>query len=133
MIYLLDTGPLVGLLNRNDPWSDWCVETLQQLSPPFYSCEAVLAEASHFLEGMEAVCKFLDQGELVLAFEAKSEQRRLCGLMSKYRQMSFADACIVRMAEIHRGSVVWTLDRKDFSVYRMRRREPVPFVAPEAQ
>jgi predicted nucleic acid-binding protein len=130
MIYLLDTGPLVGLLNRNDPWSSWCVGVLEQLAPPFYTCEAVLAEASHFLGSMAQVCQLLEEGEMVIAFEAKHERRRLCQLMSKYSQMSFTDACIIRMAEIHRDSIVWTLDRQDFSAYRLRQREPVRFIAP---
>ena len=132
MIYLLDTGPLVALLNRNDPWSSWCIGVLEELTPPFYTCEAVLTEASHFLGSMGEVCKLLDEGELVIAFEAKNERRRLCQLMGKYEQMSFTDACVVRMAEIHRNSVVWTLDREDFSIYRMRRSEPIPFIAPDA-
>ena len=131
MTYLLDTGPLVGLLDRNDPWHAWCVETLQHLSPPFHTCEAVLAEASHFFERMDAVCTLLDSGEVSLNFDAKDEMDRLCQLMGKYEQMSFADASIVRMAEIQRGSIVWTLDRRDFSRYRIRRNEPVPFLAPE--
>jgi hypothetical protein len=43
--------------------------------------------------------------------------------------MSFADACLVRMSEIHPSSVVWTLDR-DFSVYRQHGRQTIPLITP---
>ena len=51
--------------------------------------------------------------------------------MSKYRNvpMSVADACLVRMSELHRGSPVLTLDR-DFEIYRRKRRQPIPILSP---
>lgn len=131
MTYLLDTGPLVGIFKRNDPWFSWCLEVFQHLSPPFFTCEAVLTETSHFLEPMSPVFELLQEGELVLNFQAKAEARQLRQLMEKYEQMSFADACIVRMAELFPDSVVITLDRQDFSVYRMHQRKPIRFIAPE--
>ncbi|MSU24758.1 MAG: hypothetical protein EXS32_13165 [Opitutus sp.] len=52
-------------------------------------------------------------------------------LMRRYadRPMSFADACLVRMAELHAEAVVWTLDA-DFHVYRKHGRQTLALVAP---
>jgi predicted nucleic acid-binding protein len=52
-------------------------------------------------------------------------------MMEKYRQvpMSYADACLVWLAENHLGSPVLTLD-SDFSIYRLDRARTVPIVAP---
>lgn len=51
--------------------------------------------------------------------------------MSKYRNvpMSVADACLVRMSELHRGSLVLTVDR-DFAIYRRKRTHPIPLLSP---
>jgi len=43
--------------------------------------------------------------------------------------MSLADACLVRMAEIHADSEVMTLD-SDFIVYRKSRRKVIPLLRP---
>jgi hypothetical protein len=43
--------------------------------------------------------------------------------------MSYADACLVRMAELHRGAIVWTLDR-DFHIYRKHKRQNLPLRTP---
>jgi hypothetical protein len=44
--------------------------------------------------------------------------------------MSLADACLVRMAEMHADHLVCTLDR-DFAIYRMHGREPLRLMTPE--
>lgn len=44
--------------------------------------------------------------------------------------MSLADACMVRMVEIHSTGVVLTLDRH-FKIYRRNNRQPIAAVMPE--
>jgi uncharacterized protein len=46
--------------------------------------------------------------------------------------MSLADACIVRMAEIHERHAVLTLDA-DFSVYRKDGRIPLALIHPSEE
>jgi hypothetical protein len=43
--------------------------------------------------------------------------------------MSLADACLMRMAEIHPESKVMTLD-SDFVIYRKFRRKVIPLLSP---
>jgi hypothetical protein len=52
-------------------------------------------------------------------------------LLQKYRDtpMSLADACVVRMAEIHDRHDVLTLD-SDFSFYRKHGRVPLKLIHP---
>jgi predicted nucleic acid-binding protein len=45
--------------------------------------------------------------------------------------MSLADACIVRMAEIHDQHAVLTLD-SDFTGYRKHGRSPLTIIHPQA-
>jgi hypothetical protein len=44
--------------------------------------------------------------------------------------MDYADACVLRLAELTAGSVVITTDVKDFSIYRMHRDDAVPVLTP---
>jgi predicted nucleic acid-binding protein len=44
MAVLLDSGPWVALLSRNDTHHRWALEQFRRLPPPFLSCEAVVAE-----------------------------------------------------------------------------------------
>jgi predicted nucleic acid-binding protein len=43
MTVLLDTGPWLALLSRNDTHHRWAVEQFQRLPPPLLRCEAVVA------------------------------------------------------------------------------------------
>lgn len=54
----------------------------------------------------------------------------LGALMRRYRKMQFADACIVRLSETIGGAVVYTTDKRDFSVYRRHRNEVIKTVTP---
>jgi len=51
--------------------------------------------------------------------------------MRKYRDtpMSLADACLVRMSELHSHCRVFTLD-SDFQRYRRHTRQPIPLIHP---
>jgi predicted nucleic acid-binding protein len=50
MAVLLDTGPWVALLSRNDTHHKWAVEQFRLLTPPLLSCEAVVAETCFLLK-----------------------------------------------------------------------------------
>ena len=41
---IVDSGPLVALLNRRDTYHDWAREQFAQISPPLLTCEAVVTE-----------------------------------------------------------------------------------------
>jgi predicted nucleic acid-binding protein len=47
--YLVDAGPLIGLLNRGDQWHGWIRETLTILNERLATTETVVAEACHRL------------------------------------------------------------------------------------
>lgn len=72
------------------------------------------------------------RGDLQVRFSAELEAHHLAALLGKYLDngMELADACLVRMAELEKNAVIFTLDRKDFSVYRKHGNQPVPCVFP---
>lgn len=135
---ILDTGPLVALLNRGDRHHQWARDQWGQITPPLFTCEAVLAEACflvrRFRDGQTAVLELVQRGILDLSFRLTEEAEPIFQLLTKYRDVpiSLADACMVRMAEQHPKGVVFTLDN-DFSIYRMKRRQAIPTLMPPTQ
>ncbi|MFZ5469140.1 MAG: type II toxin-antitoxin system VapC family toxin [Myxococcota bacterium] len=130
MKLIVDTGPLVALLDRRDPLHAWAQETFEELAPPYLTCDAVLTEASHFLGDSTALRAAWLAGELVVEFDSRKHRERICALMERYQPMDFADACIVVMAELHHSASIITIDRKDFSRYRIHGRNALRTVMP---
>lgn len=132
---ILDTGPIVALLNRRDQHHAWIRELLDTVKPPVFTCEAVVSEACFLLGrltgGQDAVFELLSNDILKIDFSMPSEIATLRGLMRKFANvpMSLADACLVRMTELDAQSVIVTLD-SDFKVYRRNRRQVVPTITP---
>jgi predicted nucleic acid-binding protein len=133
---LADTGPLVAYLDRSDRDHAWAKETFKHLTRPLLTCEAVIAEALFLLRrgsiDPDGLFSLISRGLLVPEFSLSSEIGAIQHLMKIYRNipMSLADACLVRMAELHENSKVMTLD-SDFVVYRKSRRKVIPLLRPE--
>ena len=79
-----------------------------------------------------AVIRLVEEGVLRLTFDTVYNLGRILALMEKYRAlpMDFADACLVTMSEEEKDSLVVTLDKKDFSIYRRYGRQAIPMLAP---
>ena len=134
---IVDTGPIVALLNRRDQFHDWARATFATLEAPLLTCEAVLAEACFIVRklegGPEAVLDLVARGALKVGFRIDAELLALRTLVAKYASvpMSLADACLVRMVELDPRASVLTLD-EDFRVYRRSGRLIVPVIMPSA-
>ena len=132
---LLDTGPLVSFLSASDKHAAWVQEQWKRLRPPLLTCEAVLTEAAFLLkrEGADTDPLFalLERGVIRVALEISEEHSDLRVLMRRYRDrpMSLADACLVRLSELHSGSTVFTLD-SDFRIYRRHGNKVIPVLMP---
>lgn len=132
---LIDTGPLVAYLDRDSSHHDWVRERFQELTDPLFSCQPVLTEVLFLLKrgGLDAdpLLALVERGELICDFDVGREITPLRKLLRKYRDLpaTLADACLVRMSELHSSSVVLTLDR-DFLVYRRNGRQVIPVLAP---
>lgn len=126
------SSPLSG---RTEPHHRWVAERIKELEAPLLVCEAVLAEAMFLLRrdsrAQDALFGLLQNEALRLAFQIEEHLEALRALLRKYRDtpMSLADACVVRMAEIHERHAVLTLD-SDFLVYRKHGRMPITIISP---
>jgi len=115
----------------------WAVEQWKRLRPPLLTSEPVLTEASFLLkrEGRDTDPLFalLERGviRIALVLVVQEEQADLRALMRRYRNrpMSLADACLVRLAEIHTRGEILTLD-PDFRIYRRHGNKVIPVRMP---
>jgi len=134
---LVDTGPIVALLNGRDNYHDWAKATAAGLDAPVYTCEAVMAEAHHLLSGVHDGSRQLnalvDSGRLHVSFRYIDYARRVHELMSKYANvpMSFADACLVTLSETLGDARVFTID-EDFTIYRRKRNRRLDLIMPRS-
>jgi uncharacterized protein len=127
---IIDTGPLVALLNRRDNAHHWVLAQMQDMQPPFITCEAVLAEASYLVSPIPgarlALMEMLKENFLHIGLQVKEHADAIAAMIERYTNvpMSLADACLVRLAELHPKSPVFTLD-SDFSIYRKNGRQVI--------
>jgi predicted nucleic acid-binding protein len=125
----------VALFNRRDAHHGWALARFREFGEPLVTAEAVLTEALHLLRrvpgGAEKLLTLWERGLIVSGFSVEAEKPAVVGLMRRYKQVpaSFADACLIRLTEIHSGSKVWTLDA-DFNVYRRNGRQTIPLLSP---
>ncbi|HXO42208.1 MAG TPA: PIN domain-containing protein [Thermoanaerobaculia bacterium] len=121
---LLDAGPMVALLHADDHHHQACKETLRSLAEPLGSVWPVVTEAMYLLgfswRAQDALWEFLERGGVTLLSLEAGDLARMRELMKKYQDlpMDLADAALVRVAERERIHQVFTLDRRDFSLYR---------------
>ena len=122
-------GPLVALINRNDPHHAVCVAAARILpTGPMVTTWPCLTEAMYLLHriggyaAQTALWRFLRDGRLVLHDLDSGERDRMEALMDKYRDkpMDLADASIVAAAEhLDLGGVYLSLDSDFCRVYRL--------------
>lgn len=121
---LTDAGPLVALVSADDRNHGACVEALEKFRQPMLTVWPAFTEAMHLLGAwpvaQDALWEFVSAGALAFASLGEPDAPRMRALMRKYRDlpMDLADAALVRVAEREGLRLVFTLDRRDFSVYR---------------
>jgi predicted nucleic acid-binding protein len=130
---IADAGLLIGFLDRRDAHHQWAVRIFERESPPFHTAEPILAEVAAVLGSADEVLRMVETGDLVLSLDLAEEVSAVRGLVVKYkdRPMDLGDACCVRLAELLPGSVVYTVDKADFTTYRKNGRQPVPCIFPD--
>lgn len=124
---LTDTGPLIALINRNDPNHPACLAAAKRLpAGPLLTTWPCFTEAMYLLHhagGFPAqaeLWRWRKAGRLLLHNVSDGEIDRMEALMAKYRDrpMDLGDASIVAAAEQLGIRRLFTLDG-DFRIYRL--------------
>ena len=132
---LVDSGPLVAVLNARDQHHAWARAHFEAMRNPLITCEAVVSETFFLLRNApgasDRFAAVLERGVVLLDFGLPDHMARVLSLMRSYRDipMSLADACLVCMAESMPGARVFTTD-SDFRTYRKNKRQMIPLIAP---
>lgn len=124
---LVDAGPLVALIHADDRHHERCTKVLRALDGPLATVWPAYTEAMYLLgfswRAQDALWELVERDVISLIELETRDHRRVRELMKKYRDlpMDLADAALVAVAERERIARVFTLDRRDFEVYRPAR------------
>jgi hypothetical protein len=123
---LLDTGPVVALLDRRDPWHAICLEQWNAEGHRCLTTDAVVTEATHLVArgggpGHVPLDFLLSAKVPIVALERPGHEHA-AKLMRRYHDvpMDYADATLVVVADAIMARQVFTLDRRGFRTYRRR-------------
>ena len=124
---LVDAGPLIALIHEDDNEHERCRDAFATMDEPLGTVWPVLAEAMHLLSfswrAQEALWDMMETGAVEILPIGIDDVPRMKELMRKYRDlpMDLADATLVRVAERERLRQIFTLDRRDFQIYKPSR------------
>jgi len=119
-----DTGPLVATVREREKAHKRCVSALKELRAPLLTCWPVLTEVAWLLrkepEGMKALGGLIRSGSVKLVELDEAALHWIIEFLGRYASAGaqMADAALMYIAEREGIDTVFTLDRRDFSVYR---------------
>lgn len=124
---LLDASAIVAIFQPNEQNHSLCVETLSTIQAPLFTTWPVLTEAHYLLLNDR-------KSQVALLSLAKSSALEVVSLEKEFivwceqfverykdQEVQLADASLVWLAERHMTNTVFTLDRRDFSIFRIQR------------
>ena len=126
---LLDTGAFVALADRSERRHADCVAVLEGWNGRIVTTEAVLTETLYLVgprwQAQKLCLEFLLRGAFLLVPASQASLKRVAVLMEKYRNvpMDYADATLVALGEELATDLVFTLDQRGFSAYRLNQRK----------
>lgn len=121
---LIDAGPLVALISISDRHHAICRSAFAGIEESVGSVWPALTETMYLLRGsrtaQRALWEIVERGAVEILPLTVDDVPRMRELMEQYHDlpMDLADAALVRVAERERIRQVFTLDRRDFTVYR---------------
>jgi len=120
---LVDTGPLVALLNKKDAQHQRCSDEFSRIGKSLYTCWPVLTEVAHLVKTKASVHSLVASADgtfLNILPLVASDIAGIHSILDQYADQDFdlADACLMHLANRQSIETVFTLDVKDFSVYR---------------
>jgi predicted nucleic acid-binding protein len=119
----VDTGPLVAICSKQDQHHAKCLSVLEHLPGPLFSCWPVLTEAAwllrRFPSAVEALLRGVTAGFIELLPLSAADVDGIAAVMRKYDlEPQLADAALVHLASREGIDTIFTLDHRDFGIYR---------------
>jgi hypothetical protein len=133
-LILIDTGPIVAFFDKDDRYHSLCIEILKEIREPLVTTWPVLTECFYLLnfswEVQDSLWLFIQRGGTEIYPLEKELFIRCRELMKQYRDlpMDLADASLLVLADILGVSKIFTLDHKDFSIYRLKQKRRLTLI-----
>src|SRR5690349_24542127 len=114
---LLDTGFIVGLLDRSEGFHKMCARAVREVAAPLVTCEAVITESCYLLRNLsgasEAVIENIAAGIFQVPFHLSRETAGVKQVLRKYkdREIDLAEACLIHLADEFGTADILTLDQ----------------------
>lgn len=133
---VVDAGPLVAAAATRDRNHERCVALLSQAPRPLIVPMLVVTEVAYFLGDRighvaeQAFARSLRDGELLVEPVEPSDWARISELLDAYADLplGIVDASVVATCERLGAWTLATLDRRHFSVVRLRQGEMLTLV-----
>jgi predicted nucleic acid-binding protein len=131
---LLDTGPLVALLAATDSRHRLCADTFATLTPPLLTCWPVLSETAWILRKQPRPLDRIADAHAAGMFDILPLEKgclaAIAAIMRRYENtgLDLADAAIAHLAEREGIRTVFTVDRRDFSIIRLKRNRALKLI-----
>jgi predicted nucleic acid-binding protein len=131
---LIDTGPMVALYHDKDPHHARCRAALAQLAPPLLTGWPVITEAAWLLrkrpDALKAVFAGFGSGLFALLPLDSGDLAGIAAILARYETtgIQLADASLAHLADREGIRTVFTIDRRDFSVIRLKRNRTLRLI-----
>jgi len=133
-VILVDSGPLVALVDRGEQRHAQCVQTLASLILPMATTWPAFTEAMYLLGrggwyAQSLLWQLALGGDLELGTIESPGLARIHALMQQYRDtpMDLADASLIVLAEQRSLTRIFTLD-SHFHAYRLHGRQRLEII-----
>jgi predicted nucleic acid-binding protein len=131
---LLDTGPLVALFVATDSHHRLCVDTFAALAPPLFTCWPVITEAAWIMRKLSRPLDRIADAHGAGLFEIlpleNGELAAIAAIMRRYESagLQLPDAALAHLAEREGIGTLFTLNRRDFSILRLKRNRTLRLI-----
>lgn len=123
---IVDTGPLVAMLNAKDRHHEACTALFRRFRGPIVVPAPIVTEVAYFLQiepGPAVEAAFLDalaRGELIVEATTAQDFARMADLVRQYADfpLGTADASVMAVAERLGATRVATIDHRHFRAVR---------------
>lgn len=123
---IIDTGPIVAFFDKDDDFHKRCLDILKDIKEPLVTTWPVITEAFYLLnfssQVQDDLWQFIERGGVRIEPLEIDTYSRCRALMKQYHDlpMDLADATLMALGEKRNLSKIFTLDHKDFGIYKPR-------------
>ncbi|MBT5927274.1 MAG: hypothetical protein HOH33_11705 [Verrucomicrobia bacterium] len=133
----IDATALEAFLVSDSQWNSWVGQSLKQVKPPLFSCQAVMEVVStrvqHHPAGLRALKRFLESGTLRMAGSLDEFYPLIFRLMNQFRDipMTFSEACLTVLCDQVKESRILTVRSEFRTHFHYSDRRKIRLICPD--